>query len=78
MIRDADGEIHSAGIARLKHDLTSLGYSPKYRDLKKTLEQITSEKPGVTIEVSYGQRLGWWIDGPCDNEVIDEYREKYL
>lgn len=80
-----DCRIDEKGVLDLKHNLFQLGYEPKYSQLKQILNEISTRKPGVIVEITHdGRTSDWatetelWIKSRCENEVIREYRESHL
>jgi hypothetical protein len=86
MLINKDGDPVMGGIRALGNDLARLGYEIPAVDedfdenLEATFEAITKEKPGVNLKVTYQHYNGvdyqhFSIQGECDNEVIQAYRE---
>jgi PDZ domain-containing secreted protein len=66
----------------MKEALAKLGYNPKdYDELQEVCEEVTEQKPGVSIKVSYSPdkegtpRVRVTIQGEQDNDVIQEYKD---
>lgn len=80
-IVDARGESVDGAIRALKAALAKLGYEPSGEELEECFEQITDEKPGVLVKVSYSkdeagnvwQRAN--IQGQCDNDIVMQYKD---
>lgn len=85
-IINADGDAVGGGIRALGQDLARLGYEVPTPDedfeenLEAIFDEITKEKPGVIVKVTY-QNVGgtsyqhFSIHGPCDNEVVEAYKD---
>jgi hypothetical protein len=80
-IVDAQGESVDGGIRALKQALAKLGYEPSGEELEECFEEISGDKPGVVLKVSYSKddSGNTWqraiIQAPCDNEVVAEYKD---
>lgn len=80
---DSDEEPVEGGIKALGASLAKLGYDmPDDEDnLEEVFQEITNEKPGVLVKVSYSKDSNgntWQravIQGLCDNEVVQEYKD---
>ena len=80
-IVDAQGESVDGGIRALKQALAKLGYEPSGEELEECFEEISGDKPGVVLKVSYSKddSGNTWqraiIQAPCDNDVVAEYKD---
>jgi len=77
---DAEMEPIEFPIRQLKQDLAKLGYEPEsLEECEEILEEITKEKPGVLITVTpqkeYPEFPRIKIEGPCDNEIVEAYKD---
>lgn len=75
-----DGEANEVGIRLFKQELARLGYEVTFDELEECFEQITDEKPGIMVKVSYREWQGndflqTSIDDLCDNDVVQEYKD---
>jgi hypothetical protein len=80
-IFDTDGEVVAGGIRALKQTLAKLGYDPTFDELEECFEQITEERPGVLLKISYTKDNAgneWQravLEDLCDNEVVQAYKD---
>jgi hypothetical protein len=80
-IADADEQIVGGGIRALKQTLAKLGYEATFDDLEECFEQITEEKPGVLLKISYSkdaQGNEWQravVEDLCDNDIVAAYKD---
>jgi hypothetical protein len=80
-----DGSINEFAISLWKTALVRLGYKDvKEEDLPELLEQLSEDRPGAVIKISYQTVKGYAnplqrveVEGPCDNDVIASYRDKH-
>jgi hypothetical protein len=69
-------------IDMFKKSLAKLGIEVKGEDLEDTIQEIHDEHPGIVLKLTYAKgndgniypRMA--IQGPCDNEVVAEYRDQ--
>jgi hypothetical protein len=80
-ILDKDGKPIEFPFQMMKEALAKLGYNPKdYDELQEVCEEVTDQKPGVSIKISYqeyqgSERVRVTIQGEQDNDVIQEYKD---
>lgn len=80
-IVDSEGESVDGGIRALKQSLAKLGYEVSGVELEECFDEISKEKPGVVLKVSYAQDAqgNTWqraaIQSTCDNEVVAAYKD---
>jgi hypothetical protein len=78
---DPEENTVQGGIRALKQTLAKLGYEPTFDELDECFEQITQEKPGVLLKISYSkdaQGNEWQravVEDLCDNEIIAAYKD---
>jgi hypothetical protein len=81
-IFDKDRAIQEVGTSIFKQTLARLGYDvPKFNKIKRVLEAINEDRPGVIVKISYTEDKSgntWQqivVEGTCDNDVIQEYKD---
>lgn len=79
-ILDADNEPFVGGIKALAFQFAKLGYELTLSGIEEDLAKITEDKPGVLVKVSYRDYQGAQypkvnIEGLCDNDVVQEYKD---
>ena len=65
--------------------MTKLGYEDvKEDDLQELLEQMSEDRPGAVIKISYQTVKGYSsplqrveVEAPCDNDVVAKYKDKH-
>lgn len=80
-IIDSEGQPVDWMIDMLKKALAKLGIEIEGDELEETVQEIHETHPGIVLKVAYAKgsdgnvypRLT--IQGPCDNEVIEEYKD---
>jgi hypothetical protein len=77
---DAELEPNEWGMRAFKTALAKLGYEPESLDeAEEVLDEIKKDRPGVLISVSYQKGYEDFprikIEGPCDNEVVEAYKD---
>jgi hypothetical protein len=78
-----DGSINEFAIGLWKTTLARLGYQDvKESELPDLLEQITADRPGVIVKISYQNVKGTnyqrvEVEGPCDNATVAAYKESH-
>jgi hypothetical protein len=78
-----DGSVNEFAIGLWKTTLAKLGYQDvKEAELPELLEQISADKPGVIVLVTYQnvkgvnyQRVN--VESLCDNDVVARYKDKH-
>jgi hypothetical protein len=79
----ADGTINEFAIGLWKTTLAKLGYQDvKEAELPELLEQVTVDRPGVIVKVSYQNVQGRIyprvdVEGLCDNDIVAAYKDKH-
>jgi hypothetical protein len=78
---DASENKVEGGIRAFKGTLAKLGYKATFDELEDILAELTEERPGVMLKISYSKdRDGnvWQravVESLCDNQIVQEYKD---
>jgi hypothetical protein len=77
---DEEMEPHEVGFRMFRGMLAKLGYEPESpEELEEVVAEVKKDRPGVLISVSYSKDYPDFprvkVEGPCDNEVVEAYKD---